>query len=328
MEDWAKPKEMPHILPANQQEVGGIAPVSVCFDNTPDNGDTAPEATAAPPSQPSRQTRDASRRSAPMTYAPQSQERSNTHVADDEVEHLARKALLILNQTGESGSVSTPFAQLFALTDAYLDVDGQSRHDILARILRQGVTPKQVVDDVVPATARYMGKLWMQDRLSFADVSIGTARLQETVRAMTLRKTRPTRNAKAPSILLIVPRSEHHTLGIFVLSEQFRALGCHVHVMVGSHAVEVVQQVRKQSFDMIGISCGGRRSLGAVRDLIKSIRRNIPKRHHISVGGAITELDLDVMMATGADSVCTNATAALQNANLELPNTEAHTTSL
>lgn len=262
-----------------------------------------------------------------MTNLSSSTRPRSTHVGDDDVETLAHRALQLLNDTSDTGSVATPFALLFALTDAFLDVDSQARHDMLARIMRRGVSPQQIVDEVIPATARYLGQLWMQDRLSFAEVTIGTARLQETVRAMTIRRQCVDAAEGTLNVLLVVPRSEDHTLGIFVLAEQFRSLGCHVEVSIGNHAVEVAQMVRDTKFDLIGVSCGGRRSLSAVRDLVKSMRGSVARKLNIAVGGAVNDLGVDVKAVTGADQVCTDAKSALQNANLELPNFDPSFTS-
>lgn len=253
-----------------------------------------------------------------MTHSTTQAGRSNSHLGGSEVMHLAERALSILNDGVDGLDDATPFAQLYAMTDAYIDIDSQSRHDILARILRRGVTPDEVIDEVIPATARYMGKLWVHDKLSFADVTIGAARLQETVRAMTVRRCRSQTAKSAPGILLIVPRGEHHTLGIFVLSEQFRRAGCRVHVVVGSHATEIVQLIRRQVFDIIGISAGGRRNIAPVRDLVKAIRSSVPRRCHIIVGGAVTDLGLDLRAVTGADAVCTSAKDAIISAGIDL----------
>jgi hypothetical protein len=228
-------------VPPNRDEPPTGADMSIRFDNQDVTRDD-PAYSSGPTAADSRDTgRNATRVQDPMTSSDQTHTgRSNTHLGDIEVERLAARALRILVDRAEVSDAATPFAQLFALTDAYLDADSRARHDLLAGLLRRGVSPTQVVEEIVPATARYMGKLWVHDKLSFAEVTIGAARLQETVRAMTVRRPRKTHHDAAPRILLIVPRTKHHTLGIFVLAEQFRRRGCLVHVIVGSHPQEIL----------------------------------------------------------------------------------------
>ena len=72
-----------------------------------------------------------------------------------------------------------------------------------------------------------MGERWFANTLSFADVTIGAARLQETVRALDQRRSMDAR-AYGDRILLVVPHTEHHTLGVFVASQQFRRRGVDV----------------------------------------------------------------------------------------------------
>lgn len=252
-----------------------------------------------------------------MSNAATPSRRSPLHSEDAEVQRLATHAMNVLASPAIATDVETPFAQLFALTDAYIDPDDSTRHDIMARILARGVSPDAIVDEVIPATARYIGKLWGDDRLSFADVTIGTARLQETVRAMSNRHLDqdPT---EGPRILLIVPRTENHTLGIFVLSEQFRRLGCSVHIAVGALERDIVAMVRRTPFDMIGISAGSRRSLTAVRDIVKGLRTNVPRNNKIVLGGAVTDLDVDLKLSTGVDYVCGSVEDALFKCNIEM----------
>lgn len=243
--------------------------------------------------------------------------RLNSHISDEEVTNLASRALKILSSRTDQPGSQTPFAQLFALADAYIDPEDKTRHDILARILRRGVSPEQVVDEVVPATARYMGKLWTHDKLSFAEVTIGTARLQETVRAMTIRKPRSIgSDSEKPRVLLAVPRSEHHTLGIFVLSEQFRRLNCTVQVMIGSQPREIIEVLREQPCDLIGFSMGSQRSVVTVREMIRTIRAGHPRRTPICVGGAIMGESLNVKALTGADFATSGAKHALEQCGI------------
>jgi hypothetical protein len=49
---------------------------------------------------------------------------------------------------------------------------------------QDGIPVEDIIDVVLPEVARSAGRRWMDDDISFADVTIVTARLQETVRAL------------------------------------------------------------------------------------------------------------------------------------------------
>lgn len=243
---------------------------------------------------------------------------SNIHLSPREVEALATRALGVLAESSETSPTETPLAQLFALTEAYIAFDEAERHEILARIMKHGVSAHDVIEDVVPATARYMGELWATDKLSFADVTIGTARLQETVRSIGVRQV-DSGNADpaGPAIMLVVPRIEQHTLGIFVVAEQFRRLGVRVHMTLGNNQAEILRLIRLHSFAMVGVTASCRRTLASVRDLVKTIRTGVPRITPVVVGGPVTDLGLDIIAMTGADYVAGNAEEALRLCEIE-----------
>lgn len=239
-------------------------------------------------------------------------DRSNSHLMQDELEVLAAKALRVMAAQTPPNADETPLAQLYALTDAYIGIDEQARHDVLGRIMSKGVTSDAMIEAVIPATARYMGELWASDKLSFAEVTIGAARLQETVRSISSRKKHHKDTSGGPRILLVVPRVEQHTLAIFVVAEQMRRHGVAVHIALGSFPDEIVALVRKHRFTMVGISASGRRTLGSVRELVKAIRTGVPRITPIVVGGPLSELGVDVVAVTGADHFTSDAKEALQ----------------
>jgi methanogenic corrinoid protein MtbC1 len=242
---------------------------------------------------------------------------SNIHLSPQEVEALATRALKVLAAAPEAGR-ETPLAQLLALTEAYIGLDESARHDMLARIMGRGVSSADVIEAVVPAAARYMGELWATDKLSFAEVTIGAARLQETVRTIGTRKAIVAETeADAPCILLVVPRIEQHTLGIFVLAEQFRRMGVRIHMTLGNNQAEILRLVRLHRFAMVGITASSRRTLASVQDLVKTIRTGVPRITPIVVGGPVTGLNLDIRSLTGADHVAETAEEALNLCGLE-----------
>lgn len=249
--------------------------------------------------------------------------RSNVHLSDGEVELFAQKALSVLSAGIDGVDASTPLADLYSLTEAYLDADEQRRHDALASVMSKGVSAADIIETVVPNTARYLGELWAHDKLSFAEVTIGAARLQETVRAIGDRNIACNQEMTRPCILLIVPRLEQHTLGIFVLAEQFRRLGVLVHLTLGSNPAEIVRLTRKHKFAMVGISASSRRTLASVTELVKTIRSGILRVTPIIVGGPVTSLDVDLKALTGADHATSDAQEALSLCGIETTRTRA-----
>ncbi|WP_425092427.1 cobalamin B12-binding domain-containing protein [Tropicimonas sp. S265A] len=250
-------------------------------------------------------------------------DRSNVHLSYSEVEFLASKALAVLSSGLEGVNASTPMARLFSLTEAYLHSDEVRRHDALARVMSKGVTPEDMIDSVVPDTARYMGELWAHDKLSFADVTIGTARLQETVRSIGKRNDMVPPDTENPAILLIVPRIEQHTLGVFVAAEQFRRLGVLVHLTLGNNPAEILRLIRKHNFALVGISASSRRTLASTRDLVKTIKSGILRVTPIVVGGPALDLEMDIKAYTGADHATSDAREALSLCGIETTKTVA-----
>jgi hypothetical protein len=103
-------------------------------------------------------------------------------VLDAEVTRLAAKAISVL--IGERG-VKRPTieARLELLGDAFLSDRCDTHRAIVGRMRKEGVSVTDIIDVVLPAVARNAGQRWMDDEISFADVTVVTARLQETVRA-------------------------------------------------------------------------------------------------------------------------------------------------
>lgn len=237
----------------------------------------------------------------------------------EEVEELAARAISVLASQSVAhgaGQAELRDRALADLCDAFVSSESEARHRALARLLDRGVSSEQLVNVVIPETARMMGDRWFANKLSFAEVTIGAARLQETVRSIALRRGVSDIPPDAPSMLMIVPRLEHHTLGVFVAADQLRAKGVHVQIAVGMHDIEITHLVRKHRFPLIGISASSRRSLPAVRDLVTSLKSAVPKITPVVVGGGVTTLGVDVKSITRADFVTNDPQEALVLAGL------------
>jgi hypothetical protein len=83
-----------------------------------------------------------------------------------------------------------------------------------------------IIDIYVPATARRLGEMWMEDEINFATVTVGAMRLQSLLSLASVESLDFVRATDgAPLMCIVVPENEDHSLGAFVLAAQLRRLG-------------------------------------------------------------------------------------------------------
>lgn len=246
-----------------------------------------------------------------------SHNKATTLVTDGaEVRLLAQRAIALLAANG-NGRAEGLARRLELLFEAFVSSDEDQRHEMLLKLRQDGVSTDDVIDHFIPAVARLMGERWAGDAISFADVTIGTARLQEAVRALGWHdKSRPRVAETAPVILLIIPRPEHHTLGAFVLADQWRRMGFRVDIAMDQHPRQIAERLRKRRYAMIGMTAAGRRTLASARELVDTIRLTVARATPIFIGGAILDRDIDVLAITGADHTARDAGSALRKCGL------------
>ncbi|NNK78183.1 MAG: hypothetical protein HKP40_05665, partial [Litoreibacter sp.] len=99
-------------------------------------------------------------------------------------EILAAQALTRLSPgAGESADVAYN-RDVALLSDAALQDDPGARQKIIADIVLGGASPARFISSYASDAARHLGYLWETNQISFAEVTIGVARLQEAVRRM------------------------------------------------------------------------------------------------------------------------------------------------
>jgi methanogenic corrinoid protein MtbC1 len=230
----------------------------------------------------------------------------------EEVSRLARRAIAVLAAHGPGRSDGMA-RRMIQMSDAFISPDETLRHEMLLRLRQDGVRSEDLVDHVIPAVARLMGERWFADEISFAHVTIGAARLQETVRA--IGRHNDAEDARA--VLIVIPRPEHHTLGAFVLADQLRRRGFAVDIAVDRHPRQLIEVLRKRRYHMVGITASGRRTLASVKDLVDIIRLTVTRVTPVIIGGPVLDKDLDVLALTGADHTARDAVSALMKCGLE-----------
>lgn len=188
------------------------------------------------------------------------------------------------------------------LEDAARSADPKLCNAALIQMLRAGISAEEIADCYIPALAREMGDAWCDDSMSFAEVTIGVSRLQGLLRDLgpewqSDKGARP----NAPTVLLIVPQAEFHTLGASVLCGQLRRMGVSVRLLLDTSPEDVSLRVRAHHFDTVMISATKGVGLETLRKLVEAARTAQEAAPPVVIGGTLLELHDNVVELTGSD---------------------------
>ncbi len=197
--------------------------------------------------------------------------------------------------------------------------DSETSHrSAIAALIANGVQSREVYDFYIPASARRLGELWVSDRVSFVEVTIGAARLQALFRDRP-DDVAPGGHQTIPlgqTVLMAIPAFEEHSLGAFVAADQLRRHGLWVHMGIGLTAEEIGQLVEAKCFSLVGISVATPGTLEKVTEVVDYLRSNLEHVPPIVIGGrAVTDL-AKVTEQTGADLAVRTAREAVEKCGL------------
>jgi len=182
--------------------------------------------------------------------------------------------------------------------------------DALFRLSRCCVPVDVIIDQYLPAIAKKLGEGWKNDELSFADVSIGSSRVQTMLKQLEVRQTLPGAQIGASSILVINPLNAQHTLGPSILANQLRREGLNVELELNVSNRDIKKLMACSTYDAVFISAGRTDDLDSVAQLIETARtfdNSIP----YLTGGEALAFNPEMKLATGADLATCDLTTAV-----------------
>jgi methylmalonyl-CoA mutase cobalamin-binding subunit len=197
------------------------------------------------------------------------------------------------------------------LSFSILGSDRAERAALVAEMRAAGVPWEDLVDLYIPAAARRLGRLWCEDALGFADVTIGVARLQAMLRELPDPGGRSATAPAGPSIVLAVPADDYHTLGAMVAAAQLRRAGVSVRLSLGQPESELVRMLAAGGHDAVFLSASGSSTLDSLRELVERVRGAIGPGVPIVLGGAILPSERDLRAQTGVDHAVSDPIEAL-----------------
>ncbi|MEM1236070.1 MAG: cobalamin B12-binding domain-containing protein [Pseudomonadota bacterium] len=236
--------------------------------------------------------------------------------AQGALEAFATQVLSVVASNNQAGRRGPDNDLVEELIEAVQVFDDAPREEVMVKMEIAGITDAGFVDHYLPEAARRLGAAWCEDEMSFADVTIGSARLQAMLRD---HRAPQTRDPSAPLVLVVVPEDAYHTLGAGVVADQLRRLGCAARMALGMPKPDLAELVESHDFNAVMISAASCERLETLRELVNCIRKASRNELPIMLGGSVTDTDTDIRTLTGADYVSNNPEEALKACGLTIP---------
>ena len=205
------------------------------------------------------------------------------------VESLAATVIARLADAGRLGDEDARPQLLRRLVGMVLSSAPYDPEKVLAGLRRYRVPDLAIVTVYVPQAARLLGEMWVDDGLGFAEVTLGSARLQALVRHIEDEGT-PRSGQRGPyaaplRLMIAVPGDEQHTLGAVTLSVLRRRAGDEVTLRLDADAGEVCKDLAQSGHDALILSCSTDEGLEAAALLIERLRANLRRLPVLALGG-------------------------------------------
>ena len=223
-------------------------------------------------------------------------------LARPEAQHLTWKDQQPTLLTDKAAHCVQAVAGLLYETSFCPDKDRFNR--ALADAQLAGCSTDQLAFELIPGIARQLGAAWEDDLISFADVTIGCARLQSALRHLPdilPDKPETHRGIERNCLVMTLPHAQH-TLGALVLAKQLRQARQRVHVELESHPDAWSHPALDQDFDVIMISASRSECPVALQSLVGLCRQNWG-RSRVVIGGSFCDLGEDVKASVQADQL-------------------------
>lgn len=234
---------------------------------------------------------------------------------DLKIRSLANSALQQLASEQIGPQPRTRHDWVNRLVDAVILESEAPHHAVISEIVSSGVSSDEIFQSIVPEASRLLGELWVSDKVSFVDVTVGAGRLQKLFRERAARHESGWLGRTTPlgqPILMVIPEFEDHSLGAFIAADGFRRHGLWVHMSIGLSAQEVLATVSSHRFAMIGISISMQKHIANTGDLIDTLRQTDANLAPIVVGGRAVEIVPQAAERTGADFAVLSAREAIE----------------
>ena len=189
-----------------------------------------------------------------------------------------------------------------------LVLSGQTRAQeaFLSDLHEKAVPLRALIETIVVPVANEIGSAWVDDRMSFAEVTLKIGLMQSAVSNFASRALSTASRHDAPCFLVSPVPGEQHVFGSAALSSLLIAEGYRAEAILDASPRRLCDQVAARDYAVVGLSCNSDRTLPSVNALIRDIRNASRNRSiKIMIGGWALHRDDESLLSLGADLVVT-----------------------
>jgi len=194
--------------------------------------------------------------------------------------------------------------------EALLSSDRNQARQVLKSAERSGVGIAEIYQSVLQPSQREVGRLWQVNQITVAQEHYCTA----TTEALMSEVSSQERSGARDGYLFVgaCVAGEQHSIGVRMVSEVMEANGWRSYLTgANTPSASLVDMVRRMQVHVLGISCATAMNLGAVRQLVASVRA-CGQATKIMVGGRMFCEFPGLWKRLGADGFAEDAAAAVR----------------
>ncbi|WP_291295308.1 B12-binding domain-containing protein [Elioraea sp.] len=187
------------------------------------------------------------------------------------------------------------------------DVNGGA--SLMRQLQADGHTLENLYLDLVSGAVRYLGQLWHNDQISFADVTIGVLALRRLLHEFDRAFCGDGARLDPARQMLLMPRpGDPHSFAVDLVSAFLRRAGWNVTCLTSAIEGDVVQCLGTHWYAVLGISESCSARINTLGSFIRAARRASQNRRiRVIVGGAPFAADPDLAIRVGADACASDA---------------------
>ncbi|MGC9268925.1 cobalamin B12-binding domain-containing protein [Acidiphilium sp.] len=188
---------------------------------------------------------------------------------------------------------------------------------MVEQMAARGLRRDDMLHGLLAPAARRFGELWDRDRCDFAAVTLGMIRLNQIMRDTAEPVSEaPILRGRVRHLLIAAAPGEQHSFGVSVISDLFRRAGWFVQSEPIMSRASLMSTLRRNWFDVVGISVSTDRGLKGLPGMIRALRQTaLNPVLGVLVGGKVFVEHPERAQFVGADAMALDGQQALFEAD-------------